>query len=76
MMLFLVVWKKGKNLQLLYLVPMRTQKYGKKIKNVFLIFGLYPDLAKSSYEWSPLFLHLLMDDCDLGYIQFLKKTIN
>ncbi len=33
-----------------------SQKYKKMIKDLYFISGLYPDLAKSSYGWSPLWL--------------------
>ncbi len=46
------------------------------IKNLFFIFYLQLDLAKSSKKWSPFFLYLPMDDNHFGYKQkFVKKTL-
>ncbi len=48
---------------------MCSQKYRKMINNLHFTSGIYPDLAKSSKGWFPLFLPLRRDDCDFGYKQ-------
>ncbi len=54
-----------------------SQKYRRKIRYLYLISGLQPDLATTSSRRCSLFLHLSMGYHHLGYMfkKILKKTL-
>jgi hypothetical protein len=58
----------------LYFLPISSQNYEGFINNLYFISSLMPDLSKSFPGWSPLLLHLPMDDHHFGWITKSFKT--